>query len=671
MSKKTKWYQIKALANGNTEIYVYDEIGYWGVTAKDFARDLKEVGKGAAIDLHINSPGGSVTDGIAIYNLLKNHQNSVNIIIDGIAASMASVIAMAGDTITMPENALMMIHNPWGGAMGDADEMRKTADVLDKMKTALISAYASKTGLGDEEISAMMDAETWMTGAEAAELGFADQTSAEVKIAASFDTTKLNNFNNPLIENLTQPSAYAETNQEEPSMSGTKTPSASKPAAGDNVDLEAVEKQAIADYKAKQAQRKESIKTTFGVFAESQGELLQACLDDEECTPIQASEQLLKALGQKQEPLKGGHNVSVYASNGQIVKDTMTAALVARSGLKMGNLELSNDNPYRGMTLMEMARASLTDKGVGTASFGDRMALVGAAFTHGNSDFGNILADVANKAMLTGFEEAEETFQAWTRQGNLSDFKINKRVALNDMASLPEVRPGAEFQYGTIGDRGENIALATYGQLVSLNRQTIINDDLGAFVRVLQVMGDAAIRTVGDLVYAVLTGNPAMSDGNTLFSSAHKNLRTSAGGALSVDSLSKARESMRKQKLDGKSLNIRPGYLIVPASLETTATTLMNDTVKPGASNNEMNPVSGMADVVTEARLDDDSSTAWYLAGENRYDGIEVAYLDGNPAPFLDQIDGFSVDGTTFKVRIDAGVSPLEYRSLYKSNGAA
>ena len=133
------WYEFKALENGATEIYVYDEIGFWGITAKDFARDLKELDPKGEINLRINSPGGSVTDGIAIYNLLKNHKAKVNTFVDGLAASMASVIAMAGDTITMPENALMMIHNPWGGAMGDADELRKTADVLDKMKTALVN----------------------------------------------------------------------------------------------------------------------------------------------------------------------------------------------------------------------------------------------------------------------------------------------------------------------------------------------------------------------------------------------------------------------------------------------------------------------------------------------------------------------------------------------------
>jgi ATP-dependent Clp endopeptidase proteolytic subunit ClpP len=693
------WYEFNALANGNAEIYVYDEIGFWGITAKDFARDLKEIDPKSEINLRINSPGGSVTDGIAIFNLLKNHKATVNVYVDGLAASMASVIAMAGDTITMPENALMMIHNPWGGAMGDADELRKTADVLDKMKVALISAYSSKTGLDADAIAEMMTAETWMTGSEALEIGFATQVVDEVQLAASFDLDKLNQFQSGVREKFNSAketsstmtidvkvaglddaekrlkdfhqnvmkSAPADKPKEEISM-----PEATNTPATNVADKEALQAKAIADYKAKEAKRKEGINSLFASFKHQYPELLASCLEDEECTKEQASAKLLDELGKEQEPQQGGFNAAVYAGNGDIVKESMSAAIKAKAGIKVEQNELTHDNPYRAMSLMEMARAALNEKGVGTAAYGDRMSLVGAAFTHGNSDFPHVLADVANKSMLQGFEEANETFQLWTRQGSLSDFKVSKRVGLNDFASLPEVRPGAEYTYGTVGERAENIALATYGKLFSINRQAIINDDLAAFTRIPFLMGQAAIRTVGDLVYAILTSNPTMSDGNSLFHAAnHKNLQTGAGSALQVSSLEAARTAMRKQKLDkGNALGIRPEFLLVPAALESKATKLMRDTVLPGASNGESNPVSGMAQVISEARLDDSSATAWYLAAGAMYDTIEVAYLDGNNSPFLDQMDGFTVDGTTMKVRIDAGVAPLEYRTLYKGVGA-
>lgn len=669
-----KWYDMKALANGATEIYVFDEIGYWGVTAKDFARDLKEVKPNGAIDLHINSPGGSVTDGIAIYNLLKNHPSTVNVIIDGLAASMASIIAMAGDTITMPENALMMIHNPWGGAMGDAEELRKTADVLDKMKSALISAYVNKTGKDAEEISALMDDETWMTGSEAVEMGFATQVTDEVLLAASFDISKLEKFQNnkqsffkPLAGAVSdKPKGGFMPNLEAPAPVAVKTETPI-------VDVKAAAAQAVIDFKASEVTRKNSIVAAFGGFSADHAELLTACTNDDNCTVEDARAKLLDAIGKGIKPQVNAFNVDfTHAGNGAIVKESMVAAVKARGGIKLAAGEMTNDNPYRTMSLVDMARASLTDKGVGVSGYGDRMQLVGAAFTHGNSDFGNILADVANKSMLMGYEEAEETFQIWTSSGTLSDFKTSKRVGLNDFPSLREVRPGAEYKYVTTSDRGENIVLATYGEIFSINRQTIINDDVGAFLRIARLMGDAAIRTVGDLVYAVLTGNPTMSDGKALFHADHNNLKTGSGGALSVNTLDAGRTAMRKQKLAaGKALNIRPEYLIVPAALETTASKLMADTVLPGANNNESNPVAGMAQVITEARLDDNSAAEWFLSAGNRYDTIEVAYLDGNSTPFLDQMEGWGVDGSSFKVRLDAGVSPLDHRPLYKSTGAA
>lgn len=668
---------MKALANGAAEIFVFDEIGYWGVTAKEFARDLKEVNPNDSIELHINSPGGSVTDGIAIFNLLKNHKSKVNVHIDGLAASMASVIAMAGDTITMPENALMMIHNPWGGAMGDADELRKTADVLDKMKQALISAYVNKTGKDTEEISQLMDAETWMTGSEAVEMGFASQVTDEVQLAASFDASKLNNFKNDKTS-LFKSSAKAGTTGEVIMTTKVKAADNADPnivtePVASNVNVEAVAAKAVADFQAKETARKQGIRTAFGSFSSAHGDLLSTCLEDGECTVDKAQAQLLAKLGEKTEPQGGGFTAAFsHSGNGAIVKESMVAAVKSRAGIKLEDGELTKDNPFKMMTLSEMARASLEHKGVGVGSYGDRMALVGAAFTHSSSDFGSVLADVANKAMLKGYESADETFQQWTSTGTLSDFKINNRVGLNTFPSLRKVQPGAEYKHATMGDRGEQIMLATYGELFSINRQAIINDDLSAFTRIPSAMGRAAIRTVGDLVYAILVDNPSMSDEVALFHATHGNYVAGASSALSVASVSAGRKAMKLQKdATGNTLNIRPEFLLTPVGLELEADTLMSDTVYPGKSNNERNPINGMATVIADPRLDDASDTSWYLTAGQALDTIEVAYLDGNSTPYLDQMDGWNIDGTSFKVRLDAGVAPLDFRTMYKSKGAA
>jgi ATP-dependent Clp endopeptidase proteolytic subunit ClpP len=171
----------------SADIYIYDIVGdSWdGVTAKQFAADLKALGDVKVLNVFINSVGGSVMDGVAIYNQLKRHRAEIRVQVDGLAASIASVIAMAGDSIVMSKNALMMIHDPWGFAVGTAEEMRKAADALDKMKTTIVDTYVARTGQKQSDVTAWMTAETWFTADEAVENGFADSVSdVEVGVAA-------------------------------------------------------------------------------------------------------------------------------------------------------------------------------------------------------------------------------------------------------------------------------------------------------------------------------------------------------------------------------------------------------------------------------------------------------------------------------------------------------
>ena len=181
------WYKIENKAD-KAEIWIYEEIGedFWsgaGVTAKNFQKELSAI-TAKQIDLHINSPGGAVFDGVAIYNLIKHHPANVTTYIDGLAASIASVIALAGDQVVMAENALYMLHNPSGIVMGTAADMRSLADVLDKIRGTMSGVYAAKSGRPDDEISALLDAETWMTAAEAKEFGFVDEIADEMDLAA-------------------------------------------------------------------------------------------------------------------------------------------------------------------------------------------------------------------------------------------------------------------------------------------------------------------------------------------------------------------------------------------------------------------------------------------------------------------------------------------------------
>lgn len=182
------WYQIQNKGN-SASISIHDEIGLWGVTAKDFIEELKQI-DAKSINLTVNSPGGSVFDGLAMYNALKGHPANIHGSVLGIAASAASFVLMSADTITMPEDAFMMIHNPWTFAMGDSEEMRTVADMLDKIQGTLVSIYARRTGNEAAAIADMMAEETWMNSEQALELNFIDSISAAINVAAkatSFD----------------------------------------------------------------------------------------------------------------------------------------------------------------------------------------------------------------------------------------------------------------------------------------------------------------------------------------------------------------------------------------------------------------------------------------------------------------------------------------------------
>ncbi|GGB94843.1 hypothetical protein GCM10011363_09350 [Marivita lacus] len=193
------WYTIRARATG-AEVLIYDEIGAYGVSAKGFLAELGALPDDAPIDLRLNSPGGSVFDAVAIYNALSRHAGAITVWIDGIAASAASYIAMAGDEIVMPENAFLMIHDPSGLVMGTAADMRDMAGTLDKIAASMTRGYAAKSGKSEEDIAALLAAETWFDAKDALEAGLATRLAEPVRIAASFDIGRFRNAPPALVE---------------------------------------------------------------------------------------------------------------------------------------------------------------------------------------------------------------------------------------------------------------------------------------------------------------------------------------------------------------------------------------------------------------------------------------------------------------------------------------
>lgn len=199
--KSKKFWNFNSLDKNQGELTLYGEISnetWWGdeVTPKEFKADLDNLGEIDTLNIYINSPGGDVFAGQTIYSILKRHKAQKNVYIDGLAASIASVIAMAGNTIFMPKNAMMMIHNPWTIGMGNAKDFRKLAEDLDKIRESLIAAYEGHSALTRDEIIEIMDAETWLTASECEEYGFCDVVGEEKTLAASIDKDVLARYKN-------------------------------------------------------------------------------------------------------------------------------------------------------------------------------------------------------------------------------------------------------------------------------------------------------------------------------------------------------------------------------------------------------------------------------------------------------------------------------------------
>ncbi|EOP4076986.1 ClpP-like prohead protease/major capsid protein fusion protein, partial [Escherichia coli] len=549
--------------------------------------------------------------------------------IEGMAASMASFIAMCGDHIVMPENAMMMIHAPRGVTAGVSGDVRRFADLMDKLGDTMAETYAGRTGRSKQEITSMMEAETWMDGNECKANGFADEVIPAITAMARIESKRIGDFSN-MPEKIK-------------SMISQKTGSGEQ-------------------------ERLNGIRELFGTFNGRYNDLAISCLADSECSVENARERLLLAMGKESTPTNKTTPANLYyayTDNGNITGDAMRQGLNAR----LGHERAERGNPYAMMSLFDMAQASLTHRGISTGSYGTRSQIVNVAFTHSSSDFTDILAGGAEKSVLAGWEHSGETFRQWTKKGSLSNFREARRVGMNGFSTLNKVPEGAEYKYITTSDRGEPIALATYGNIFSITRQAIINDDLDQLSTVPMAMGRAASRTVGNLVNLVLTGNVKLSDGIALFDKKHSNL-IEAG--LTTPGLSAARHLMRTQKdKNGEVLNIAPKFLLVPAALEDRALQMINSTAPFGADKNSgiFNPYHKLLDIIVDPRLDDISEKQWYMLSAQGTDTIEVAYLDGNDEPYLEQQEGFIVDGVAWKVRIDAGVAALDYRGMVKSGG--
>ena len=350
-------------------------------------------------------------------------------------------------------------------------------------------------------------------------------------------------------------------------------------------------------------------------------------------------------------------------------RDAVANALLHRYSPTLFKLE-DSARQYRGMSLLELARESLTNAGVNTRGLSrDEVA---TRSLHSTSDFPEILSAVTNKTLRQAYETYPRTFVLFCRQVLATDFKSMHRVQLGEAPQLLEVGESGEFKRGTLGESKESYKVKTYGRVVAITRQTLINDDLDAFTRIPAMYGNSIAQLESDVVWGIITANPAMADGNALFHPTHRNL-AATGTALAVDAVGAARAAMALQTgFDKKTvLNIRPAFLIVPAALELRAEQLVAQNLVPATPATVVPQSIRTLSPISEPRLDAASPTAWYLAASpNQIDTIEYAYLEGQQGAYIETRNGFDVDGVEIKCRLDFGAKAIDWRGLYRNPGA-
>lgn len=329
---------------------------------------------------------------------------------------------------------------------------------------------------------------------------------------------------------------------------------------------------------------------------------------------------------------------------------------------------------YAGASLPEMAELCLRAAGrsSGTGSWlGGRGGQAVMSALHSTSDFPLILGNTVNRLMLETYESAQSGLKLASRVRQVVDFRAVKGLRASGSLEFTKVNEGGEFTYGTVEEAGETVVAATFGKVLGLTQQAIVNDDLGAFEYILRMLGEGAAQCEGKAFAGLINANagagPTMSDSQPLFHTSHGNIAGTAA-ALSVTSLNVARTAMRRQKdLAGAPINVTPVYLIVPPEQEAAAEKVLAEITAMEVG--EVNPFSGKLTLIVDAYLT--STTRWYLAAApGRPEGLTHVYLDGAARPQIFTQEGFDVDGMKFKGRLDFGCAFMDWRGWFMNPGA-
>jgi ATP-dependent protease ClpP protease subunit len=671
--------QVRALA-GNSEaieLLVYGPIGSdeWSAAASVAAADIvRQLSASTAreITVRINSPGGSVADALAIHSALRSHPSRKNVIVDGIAASAASLVAAAGDDVAMAQTTLLMIHAPWSMASGNAIELRQFADVLDRYAEAMATAYARKTGRPAAEVMRLLtDGEDhYFNPAEAVAFGLADRVLDEAPPSQSLAAPAAASIRQGLrVLADRAPTRYRSllrtlTNPQKETPMNSKT----EPQAGAPVDP-------MAALRDRNFRIRDICKSFSG---QPHIAALEAdALADPAVTLDQFHSQVFAALAANcPGPLTPQPRASAFGSAWQPEREdgfvqAAADALAIRAGIRVAKPHPAAAD-LRNTSVQDLARASLSRAGRSHRDLSGH-ALIQAALTSG--DFGNLLSNALGKAVRAGYESDVQSHAAWVRFTQVNDFRTQTRPILGAAPALDKLLQLESYKQGGWAEDSASFALEKFGKLFAISWEALLADDLAAFQRVPQALGAAARRAEADAVYLNLTAGAGagvvMQDGQPLFHSTHNNIVATASFPDS-SSLGAARALLRRQRPVGNVgfLNLQPAFLIVPPELETAAEILIASASRhvTGTSGSTTDGVQtpwiANLTLVVEPRL----SGFWYVAASTaQIDTVECATLsEANGAPIVEELvgEGATNDSIVWKVRHPLAARALDWRGV-------
>lgn len=447
-------------------------------------------------------------------------------------------------------------------------------------------------------------------------------------------------------------------------------------AEGSKVELESAKKEASELATKQERVRSSEIKTA--VRAAGLEETLADKMIDSGVSVDLARKEIIEALAEKSKATSITNNIRVESGSQDEMTSRKNAAEIALLSRHTGNMEGLKNNElaqeFRNYTLLEMARYFVEKSGRRTGLL-SKSELAERALHH-TTDFPEVLANVANKSLRAGYDKAPRSWLPFVRITEVPDFKQVSRVQLGDAPKLKKVNEHGEFTRGAMKDSAEKYSLSTFGRIIGITRQVIINDDLSAFTRVAEMFGQSAADLESDEVYKIFNTNPLMADGLALFVAGHANL-VASGAKPTVAALQALRTLMRKQKglsesaAEAQYINVMARYLIVPPEYEVDAEQVLSSTMLANQVA-QVNPFAGSMQLIVEPRLSDVTAPQpWYVAADPaQVDTIEVAYLQGQRGVYIETKNGFDVDGMEVKARLDFVAKAIDHKGLAKHVGA-